>query len=334
MRFSLNRQQRVWLFFVAIIALIAMTFAFSLYSPRGLRMTLRGHTDWIRCVAFSPDGKVLITGSKDRTARLWNTATGECTAILTGHSGEVLSAAFANGGKQVATAGSDGRIKIWDVSNGREQVTLSEVRPSSFFAIAFQPDSQILASGGEKGSVSLWDISTGKIVAVLKGHNASIRSITITNDGKSLVSRSEDGVIIVWSIKEQIEKRRIGNPENILFFVYRATLSPNGSIIARNNYSGTVSLLDIATGANRLTLNANTPWPIYSLAFSPDSRFMAASVMMDKNVYFWDASTGHLLCSRRVGTSLAIAIDPGGSMLATGGTDTNLRIWSFDALLN
>jgi WD40 repeat protein len=77
--------------------------------------TLRGHIDWVRRVAYSPDGKWIVTGSKDKTAKVWNAGTGELVRTLEGHAKDVSGVAFSPDGERLATASPGATIKIWDV---------------------------------------------------------------------------------------------------------------------------------------------------------------------------------------------------------------------------
>src|SRR5262249_28368837 len=90
-------------------------------ATRRERVDLRGHPDWVRSVAFSPDGMVLATGSGDETVKLWDVTTGQEWATLRGHQGVVYALAFAPDGQTLASGSSDNTIKLWDVGTGQER---------------------------------------------------------------------------------------------------------------------------------------------------------------------------------------------------------------------
>jgi tRNA A-37 threonylcarbamoyl transferase component Bud32 len=164
-------------------------------------VTLKGHTDRVLAVAFSPDGKRLASGSRDHTVRVWYAQTGQTALTLTGHRSEVLSVAFSPDGKRLASA-ADHTVRVWDAQTGQEQLTLSE--PRDVKSVAFSPDGRCLAGGScdffnpEKGEVKVWDAQTGQKVLTLQGHTREVSSVAFSPDGKRLASASGDQTVKVW----------------------------------------------------------------------------------------------------------------------------------------
>lgn len=116
---------------------------------------LEGHNSWVRSLAFSPDGKILASGSSDRTVKLWDLAAGRNYHTLTGHSGYVFSLAFSPDGQILASSSSDTTVKLWLLAARREIFTLTG-HSSAVGCVAFSPDGQALVSGSGDGTIKLW----------------------------------------------------------------------------------------------------------------------------------------------------------------------------------
>ena len=168
--------------------------------------SLTGHQDRVLDVAFSPrDGRWLLSASRDKTARVWDTTTGhETSSPLRGHTWWVWSAAFSPDEKQIVTAGQDGKVIVWsfDAREGEPKIALRKVflgHDGPVFAAAFSPDSRLVASGGYDKRLLVWqpekiqDVDLKQLVAnrplvrrqsrAFEGHAAPIRDVAFSPDG-------------------------------------------------------------------------------------------------------------------------------------------------------
>jgi WD40 repeat protein len=329
------RQRRsTWGTRVGLITLIVATAVVLLYLaisyPRGLGKVLKGHTDWIQCVACSSDGKTIATGSRDQTIRLWDLATGQMQATLRGHQGEVASVCFSPNGKLLASAGYDGIVRVWNVATRHEKCALKGSGDLPVLAVAFSPAGDIVASGGREGTVRIWDINANRIRGVFGRRPVVILSLVFTPDGKNVVAIDKEGTITGWDVSTGTEVWHVG--EGGVGSSYRLALSPDGKTLAATTPGLTVQLLDMSTRQMSM-LESKSRLPVCSVAFSPDGKLVAASDL-SAQVRFWDVAKRKLLCTHHIGqNTFAIAFSADGKLLATGGADCNVSLWDLGTMV-
>ncbi|MEC4818133.1 MAG: serine/threonine-protein kinase [Scytonema sp. PMC 1069.18] len=162
-------------------------------------LTLKGHSDSVWSVAFSPDGQLLASGSADNTIKLWKVRSGREIRKLTGHSFFVNCVTFSPDSQFLASGSADKTIKLWQSSTG-DLIHTFTGHSNSVWSVDFSPDGQFLASGSWDKTIKIWQIATGAEICTLEGHSNYVRSVTFSPDGRILVSGSDDGNIKVWQL--------------------------------------------------------------------------------------------------------------------------------------
>ena len=171
------------------------------------KTTLQGHSGSVYSVAFSPDGKVLASGSGG-TIKLWDVKSGALLKTLKGHSWSVYSVAFSPDGKVLASGSYDKTILLWDVESGALLQTLKG-HSWGVLSVAFSPDGKVLASGSGDNTIKLWDVKSGALLKTLKGHSDDVLSVAFSPDGKILASGSNDETIKFWEDRLPLEMYEI-----------------------------------------------------------------------------------------------------------------------------
>jgi predicted NACHT family NTPase len=137
------------------------------------------HSDIINGVALSPDGRYVLTGSRDKTAKLWDVTTGKEIRTFSGHSDSINSVAFSPDGEYVITAGWDKLAQLWEVNTGKEIRTLSG-HSDSIRSVAFSRDGKYILTGSSDQTAKLWDVTTGKEIRTFSGHSDTIYAVAFS----------------------------------------------------------------------------------------------------------------------------------------------------------
>jgi len=330
-------------------------------------MTLRGHDEVVYLVAFSPDGKRIISGSRDNTIKVWDSATGAELMTLRGHDG-LSSIAFSPDGKRIISGSDDKTIKTWEAATGAELMTLrghkGEVISAAFspdgkrivsgsndktikiwdaatgtelmtlrgydgiWPGAFDPDVKRIVSNGGDNTVKVWDVATGTELMTLRGHKEEVSSVAFSPDGRRFVSGSSDKTIKIWDAATSTELMTLHDDN----WVEDASFSPDGKRIISGGGDNTIKVWDSATGAELMTLRGHGDW-VASVAFSPDGKRIASG-SNDKTIKVWDAAIrGEVVTlsghrdKRGNNHVFSVAFSPDGKRIVSGSLDRTVKLW-------
>ncbi len=229
--------------------------------------TLTRHARGIKSVAFSPDGKKIVTASADRTAKIWDALTGKCLHTLEGHTNWVLSAAFSSDGKKIVTGSErNGIAKIWDALTGECLHTLKG-HTRLIDSAAFSPDGKKIVTASWDSTARIWDALTGEFLHALKGHAERVYSAAFSPNGKKIVTASYDKTAKIWdALTGECLHTLVGHHCRR---VRSAAFSPDGKKIVTASWDNTAKIWDASTGECLHTLEGHAKM-VYSAAFSPD----------------------------------------------------------------
>ena len=244
--------------------------------------SLRGHSDWVRAVAFTSGGTLIATGSEDQTVRLWEVGTGRCLNVLLGHTSWVCSVAFSPDGNLLASCGDDQTVRLWNTSTG-QSIFVLHGHTDKVKSVAFSPDGALLASGSEDQTIRLWEVNTGKCFRILQEHAGWVMSVAFSPDGTLLASGGSDQTVRLWETNTGRCSHIFSGHNNLVRCV---AFSPDGKHLASSGEDRTVQIWEVNTGERIHILNGHTN-RIRSISYNPSTGILA-SCDDDGNILLWN----------------------------------------------
>ncbi|ADO75932.1 protein kinase domain-containing protein [Stigmatella aurantiaca] len=334
---------------------------------RGLATVLRGHTQTLDDMAFTRDGRRLVSSSDDHTVRVWELERGE-SRVLSGHTDEVWRLVLSPDQRFAATASKDRTARLWELDTGKSQVFAGHA--GAVDGIALTPDGRhLLTSNRGDDLLRLWNVATGALertfatgmgpLGQLKRspngryvlvhslrqpraqlwdlergtsrtleHGGTIRSLAFSPLGDTAVTGGEDQTLRQWDVRTG-QGRVLGEKLGILWAV---AFSPDGKQLAAGNGDGQVRLWELATGQGRLL--GQHDGRVNRLAFSPDGQRLASG-SDDRTARVWEPSTGlSRVLHGHTSAVHPIAFTPDGKRLAVSGYDGTARIFTLSTAVD
>ncbi|MFO0628468.1 MAG: WD40 repeat domain-containing protein [Polyangiales bacterium] len=312
--------------------------------PRG--EPLVGHTDFVQALAFSPDGRVLVTGSEDSTLRVWDPATRACLRTLTAHAGAVNALAFTPDGARLLTASDDRTVRVWDVATWEvtrvlegHQGCVSEVRAAGH---------DRAASCGDDGTVRLWDLATGACLREMQ-QSSWVNAMDVSPDGTLAVASNTHNVLRVWDLATGARDATLVDASGLYAgtvmgmivagenrgaghgsFARHVAWAPDGARFSTT--SKEIIAWDAATGAEVARVEGDG-WGIAAVARVPGTSLLAAA--SHEAIALYDLDAGALVACApwdHGGDTHMVAVSPDGTRLACGAQDGVVGLWSVAAL--
>jgi WD40 repeat protein len=314
--------------------------------------------------SFSSDGRLIVTGTRDGKAQIWDANTGAPRGPALVHQGVVNSAEFSLDGKRVVTASEDKTAQVWDTKSG--QTIGRPLRHGDVVSTAgLSPDGTRVLTVSADGGSALWDVQTGRVLFKLRQGQDVVIVAQLSPDGKRAVTGMQDGTARIWNLEtgtalaaltghdKTIEHvqfspegkrvvtassdgtariwdaqsgRSVGRPLRHKDVVWHADFTPDGRYIATASDDRTAGIWYVETGLPRIE-PIRQPNAVYMVAFSPDGRRLVTT-SADYSARIWDAATGRPLTERmRHDDWLEARFNKDGTRVVTASWDRTLRLW-------
>ncbi|KAL5002744.1 hypothetical protein BDV10DRAFT_180967 [Aspergillus recurvatus] len=323
---------------------------------------LEGHMKPVVSVIFSPDTRLVISGSEDNTIRVWDTATGACLQILKGHEASISHIAVSPDSAHIASSALDETVRVWGLQLGELEMILKT--KDSIDSIAFSMDGHQLTLLSALNQVQIWDINTASSVRAYRLHDALCSPTVLSQNGRWVASASYDGSIWVGEVgtghmkeafqrNDNIESLKFTNGDRTIIClagdssvelwsiepgvrlghfhagtdrILTAYMLPDGCCVAVAAYES-MRLWDMQREVILQTFAGHND-TVVDIALSVDGHRMA-SASMDKTVRIWNSASRFATASARASTApvCCLVLAPDGQSVASGSYDGHVKVW-------
>lgn len=307
-----------------------------------LKTTLTAHTGNIWAAKYSPDGKLLASGSVDSTVILWRMSDGRIARKIKQPAG-ITNLAYSPDGNFIATTSYDGIARLWEVNTGAMMRKFS-ANDQPLWSVDISPDGKTIACAGEDKTIRIWELASGKLVKELKGHSLNIWAVKYSPDGNQLASGSFDSGLKIWDARSGALLHNLTQHSQAIVDL---AFSHDGKLLVTTSDDKTIKLWHMPEA--RLVRNLAVPEHIQAVAFSPDDRYLLTggrdkpmigeflqnifgNSKFNKGVSarLWDVASGKLLQTYRHHSNDVndVSYSPNGLTIALASEDNTVELWA------
>jgi kinesin family protein 13 len=286
-----------------------------------LKITLQGHSAPVYCCAFSRNGEKIVSGSRDRTTRVWDARKGVEVLCMHDHNGMVLSVDINHIGTLIVTSSDDRTVKVWDSTTG-ERLRTMRGHTDKVYGCKFSSTGEEIVTTSCDRTIKVWHTDSGRKLVTLRGHTSAVFAATFSHKGDIIVSVSDDRSVRLWNWKEGTCTKVLDGHAATIWGV---SISPDDSTIATASMDGTVKLWSIRLGASFRTLRGHTA-PVHDVLFIENGTKLV-STGRDRTVRVWEVETGANTRTLSSHTHTIYHIAVANNLIVSCSSDESLKIW-------
>ncbi|KIJ51697.1 hypothetical protein M422DRAFT_244028 [Sphaerobolus stellatus SS14] len=300
---------------------------------------LRGHDDIVTSVVYSPDGKFILSGSRDHTLRLWNASTGQSVGEpLRGHTDRIFSVAYSPDGKHIISGSSDKPIHIWNGST-RQPVGEPWLLDKSVFSVKYSPDGKYIISGSADNTIHIWNANARYPEGEpLKGHDDWVTSVAYSSSGTVKLCAElrlryvgDNGTNCIWNVGT---RQLVGTPFKDEIYIFTSVeCSPDEQYIVSASSDYNICTWNISTRQLVGEPLRGHKDNISSIAYSPDGKYIVSG-SDDNTIHIWNASARQPIGEPLKGHDHwinSVSYSPDGKYILSGSYDHTIHIWNADS---
>jgi WD40 repeat protein/serine/threonine protein kinase len=288
--------------------------------------TLTGHRHTVTSLCLSRDGRQALSGSGDRTIKLWDVADGSCLATFRGHEAAVCSVQFSADGQQILSAGKDQALMLWELQSGR-RLQAFRGHKDAVRSACLTVDGQYALSAGADGTLKLWEVATGRCLRTIAAGQGEVNTVSLSADERHVLSGGWDQTLKLWEVASGRCLRTFDGQKDAHS---TAALSADGRCAVAGGLGKRLKLWEVATGRTMHVFAGHTD-RVTTAGLSADGRYVVSGGW-DQTVRLWDVATGRCLriFEGHTGKVHTVCLSPDGSYILSGGADRTLQAWVLD----
>jgi len=318
-----SQRRLAWL--LAVATCLANTALAAAADP----LVLEGHTNVVSSAMFSPNGAHVVSGSWDKTVRIWNSETGKLEHVLNGHRDWVFDLAVSSDGSIISA--SQRTLRLWNADGNEQPFVGPSLGGAKVNALAFSSDGKSLAVGRRDGRLDLWHVGDPTPQTTFGGFKSWVSCAAIADNGKVLAAGTRTGAIRLFDLPTGKEGAAVAGYQDQQ--VLALAINPAGDTLASGGVDPVIRLWDLASGQEIAKLTGHRG-VVTALAWSPDGKRLASGERHGQ-IKLWDHASSNQLITTLPGhsdkqlgfTVTCLAFSPDGGRLISGSYDKTLKIW-------